>query len=89
MIKNKIDVKQKEVKSYGHLELSTKNFPAVKNLTVGTEIKVIVTLSVNSIRSPDVWEIAHGDSKPGEIRASGQIVAMSFPDDKKAKDETK
>ena len=37
MIKNKIDVKKKEVKSYGHLELSTKNFPSVKNLTVGTE----------------------------------------------------
>ena len=75
-----------EVKSYGHLDMSSKDFPEVKDLKIGTSIKVTVTLNVRSLRSPDMWEIAHNkDVKPTDVRASGQISKIEFPkkEDKK------
>lgn len=68
----------KEVKSYGHINLNSKDFPQVKDLKINTTIQVLVTLDINSLNSPARWEIAEGNSKPSDVRASGSITKVDF-----------
>ena len=71
----------KEVPSYGHLTLKSKDFPKVKDLKIDDEIEVTVKLKVTSLRSVDPWEISDG-AKLGDIRAGADIKNIKFVDSK-------
>lgn len=68
----------KEVKSYGHLNLSSKEFPAIKDLTLGEDINITVTVNINSLRAPDMWEIANNHANPKDINAGFIIKNVEF-----------
>ena len=77
-VKNKVSVANKPSKSYGHLNISSKDFESVKDLKIGKEITLTVTLLVKNLRAPDQWEISEGEGKPGDINAGGDIKNIEF-----------
>jgi hypothetical protein len=76
-LKQKVSV-VKEEKSFGHLNISSKDFPDAKNFTLGKTIELTVTLKLNSLRSPDRWEVAEQKMNPTDVTASGNIIAMKL-----------
>jgi hypothetical protein len=76
-LKNKVKV-VKEEKSFGHLNFHSKDFPEVKEFELNKTVELIVTLKVNSLRSPDRWEIAEQKMNPKDVTASGNITAMKL-----------
>jgi hypothetical protein len=76
-LKNKVKA-VKEEKSFGHLNIHSKDFPDVSEFKLTETIELTVTLKVNSLRSPDRWEIAEQKMNPKDIMAAGTITAMKL-----------
>lgn len=71
----------KEKPSYGHLRLSSKDFPEVKNLELGEAQTITIKVDVKGLRQPDRWEITEQKMKPTDIIAQVDIVGVSkFPE---------
>jgi len=77
----------KEVKSYGHLTLNSKDYPEIAEASVGDMKECIITSEITALRKPDRWEISQKTYKPTDIIASVEIrkIEMHKPkkDDKK------
>lgn len=74
-LKSKVKAVKPE-KSYGHVSLSSKDFPFVKDAKLGTTIKVEVELKVDSLRAPDRWEITENNMKPTDVNLGGKICSV-------------
>ena len=75
----------KEPKSYGRLELNSKEFPAISDLKLGESVTLTITVEINSLRKPDSWEISHEKQDPNCIRAGFNILNVVFPKADKTK----
>ena len=75
-INPKITVAPKEEKSYGRLNLNSREHPFVKDLKLGVETECCITIKVKGMREADRWEISEGTSKPGDINVELSIVKI-------------
>lgn len=75
-IESKIKAVKPMPKSYGHIGISSKDVPEVKNAKLTDEHQFLITVSVRALRAPDKWEISEGYKKPGEITLDGDITKI-------------
>lgn len=77
-LKSKVSVMAKPEKSYGHLNLSSKDFPEVKDFTLAKEVELTVKFKIKTLRNPDRWEVAENKMNPKDVMASGEICDIKF-----------
>jgi hypothetical protein len=73
----------KTVKSYGHLNLSSRDFPGISDLTLSEKLTLTIEVDITALRKPDPWEVAHNGGKPNDITASVNILGVTLPAKKK------
>ena len=82
-LKQQIKPAPKEPVSFGSLTLSSATCPEIKNLKLGVNQKMEITVEVTSLRKPDRWEISEGNHKPTDVLASVKITSISCKGDDK------
>jgi hypothetical protein len=77
----------KPEKNYGRLHLSSKDFPFLKDVSIGEVVELTVKLKVKELRQPDMWEVSQDKVSPKDILVSGPIVKIEK--EKEEKNEKK
>jgi hypothetical protein len=79
----KVKPMPKEPKSYGHITLSSADFPGVADLKLGDKQTFTVEVDITALRKPDRWEVSDGNAKPNDVVASIKIMNVVLPKEKK------
>jgi hypothetical protein len=75
----KIESKVKAVKaekSYGNLTLNSKEMPSVKDCKLNDVIQITATCRVDTLRSPDIWDIQERGMKATDVLAHVIITKL-------------
>lgn len=76
-LKQSVSPSVKEEKNYGSLHLNSKDFPFLKDVSIGEVVELTVKLRIKELRQPDVWEVSQSKMNPKDILVGGPIITLS------------
>ena len=78
LVKNQVKA-VKEVKSFGRINVNSKDVPGVKDLTIGQKVTITIDVEITGLRKPDRWEISNKEILPTDVKVDMEIRKVVLP----------